>query len=97
MIQRLLMLMLWMCCLSFAQEEKNELGLLLGAEFIPRTATTSNQKLSVGRSVAYSVDYARRLCSGSTALLQEFPFAAGPSHRVESAQHNPLPVSQRYL
>jgi len=23
-----------MCCLSFAQEEKNELGLLLGAEFI---------------------------------------------------------------
>jgi hypothetical protein len=38
------MLMLWMCCLSFAQEEKNELGLLLGAEFIPRAATTSNQK-----------------------------------------------------
>jgi hypothetical protein len=35
-IQRLLMLMLWMSCLSFAQEEKNELGLLLGAEFIPR-------------------------------------------------------------
>jgi len=28
-------LMLWMCCLSFAQEEKNELGLLLGAKFIP--------------------------------------------------------------
>jgi hypothetical protein len=42
------MLMLWMCCLSFAQEEKNELGLLLGAEFIPRVATTSNQKLSFG-------------------------------------------------
>ncbi len=34
LIPRLLMLMLWMCCLSFAQEEKNELGLLLGAEFI---------------------------------------------------------------
>jgi hypothetical protein len=30
------MLMLWTCCLSFAQEEKNELGLLLGAEFIPQ-------------------------------------------------------------
>ena len=44
LIPRLLMLMLWMCCLSFAQEEKNELGLLLGAEFIPRAATTSNQK-----------------------------------------------------
>jgi len=58
------MLMLWMCCLSFAQEEKNELGLLLGAEFIPRAATTSNQKLNFGRSVTYSVDYARRLSSG---------------------------------
>ena len=90
MIQRLLMLMLWMCCLSFAQEEKNELGLLLGAEFIPRAKTTSNQRLNVGRSVAYSVDYARRLSSGSTALLLEFPFAAGPSHRVESAQHNAI-------
>jgi len=42
------MLMLRMCCLSFAQEEKNELGFSLGAEFIPRAATTSNQKLSFG-------------------------------------------------
>jgi hypothetical protein len=68
--------MLWMCCLSFAQEE-NELGLLLGAEFIPRAATTSSQKLSFGKSVAYSVDYARRLSRGNTALLLEFPFPAG--------------------
>ena len=80
------MLMLWICCLSFAHEEKNELGLLLGTEFIPKAATTSNQKLSFGRSVAYSVDYARRRSSGNTALLLEFPFAAGPSYRVESAQ-----------
>src|ERR1700758_348046 len=84
------MLMLWMCCLGLAQEEKNELGLLLGAEFTPRAATTSNQKLNFGRSVAYSVDYTRRLSSGSTALLLEFPFAAGPSHRVESAQPNAI-------
>jgi hypothetical protein len=48
LIERLLMLMLWMCCLSFAQEEKNELGLSLGAEFVPRAATTSNRKLSFG-------------------------------------------------
>ena len=40
------------CCLSFAQEGKNELGLLLGAELIRSAATTSNQKLSFGRSVA---------------------------------------------
>jgi hypothetical protein len=90
LIQRLLMLMLWTCCLSFAQEEKDELGLSLGAEFIPRAATISNQRLSFGRSVAHSVDYARRLSSGNTALLLEFPFAAGPSHRVESAQLNPI-------
>ena len=80
--------MFWMCCLSFAQEEKNELDLLLGAEFIPRATTISNQKLSFGRSIAYSVDYARRLSSGNTALLLEFPFAAAPSHKVESAQIN---------
>ena len=90
MIQRLLMLMLWMCCLSFAQEENDGLGLSLGAEFIPRPATTSNQKLSFGRSVAYSVDYARRLSSGNTALFLEFPFAAAPSHTVESTQLNTI-------
>jgi hypothetical protein len=88
LVQCVLTVMLWMCCLSFAQEEKNELGLLLGAEFIPRATTTSNQKLSFGRSIAYSVDYARRLSSGNTALLLEFPFAAAPSHKVESAQLN---------
>jgi hypothetical protein len=65
------MLMLWMCCLSFAQEEKNELGLLLGAEFIPQATTTLNQKLSFGKSIAYSVDYARRLSN------QEHRFAPG--------------------
>jgi hypothetical protein len=70
-IQRVLMLMLWMCCLSFAQEEKNELGLLLGAEFIPQATTTLNQKLSFGKSIAYSVDYARRLSD------QEHRFAPG--------------------
>ena len=83
------MLMLWMCCLSYAQEEKNELGLLLGTEFIPRAPTTSNQKLSFGRSIAYSVDYARRLSRGNTALLLE-SVCCRPSHRVESAQLNAI-------
>jgi hypothetical protein len=75
-----------MCSLSFAQENKNELGLLLGAEFIPRVPTASNQNLSFGKSIAYSVDYARRLSSGHTALYLEIPFAAAPSHKVESTQ-----------
>ena len=89
------MLMLWMCCLSFAQEEKNELGLLLGAEVIPQATISSNQKLSFGRSIAYSVDYARRLSRGNTALLLQFPFAAAPSHQVQSANqrhHEPRNV-----
>src|SRR6266446_3140353 len=84
------MLMLWMCCLSFAQEEKNELGLLLGAEVVPNPRPLSNQKLSVGKSIAYSVDYARRLSSGNTALLLEFPVAAAPSHKADSAQLNAI-------
>jgi len=84
------MLILWVCCLSFAQEEKNELGLLLGAEVVPKPRPLSNQKLSVGKSIAYSVDYARRLSSGNTALLLEFPFAAAPSHKADSAQLNAI-------
>jgi hypothetical protein len=90
LIQRVLILMLWVCCLSVAQEEKNEMGLLLGAEFIPEATTPSNQNLSFGRSIAYSVDYARRLSSGNTALFLEFPFAVAPSHKVESAQLNAI-------
>ena len=65
LIQRVLMFILWMCGLGFAQEENNELGLLLGAEFIPEATTPSNQNLSFGRSTAYSVEYARRLSSGN--------------------------------
>ena len=90
LIQRVLMFILWMCCLGFAQEEKNVLGLLLGAEFIPQATTTSGNRLSFGRSIAYSVDYARRLSSGNTTFLLEFPFAAAPSHKVESTQLNAL-------
>ena len=84
------MLTLWMCCLRFFQEEKNELAFLLGAEFIRSAANTSNQQLSFGRSVAYSVAYTRRLSSGDTAMLLEFRYAAGASHRVESAQLNAI-------
>jgi hypothetical protein len=84
------MLILWMCCLGFAQEEKNELALLLGAEFIPHATTTSGNQLSFGRSIAYSVDYARRLSSGNTTFFLESSFAAAPSHKVESTQLNAL-------
>ena len=42
-------------------------------------------KVNFGKSVTYSFDYARRLKAGDTALLLEFPFAAAPSKKVESA------------
>lgn len=84
------MLILWMCSLSCAQEQKNELGLLLGAEFIPRVTTTSNQNLSFGRSIAFSAAYARRLFSGHTALFLEIPVAAAPSHKLDSTQQNAI-------
>jgi hypothetical protein len=77
-----------MCCLSFAEEEKNEFGLLLGAEFIARAATISNQKLSVGRSVALIM---RAVYPAETPPCSwSFPLAAGPSHRVESTQLNAI-------
>jgi hypothetical protein len=39
-----------------------------------------------------TADYARRLSSGNTALFLEFPFAARPSHRIESAQLNAITI-----
>jgi hypothetical protein len=63
-----------------AQELKNEAGFLLGSEQIPAVTTTAGAPLSVGGSVAFSFDYARRLSGRQTALSFEVPFAAAPSH-----------------
>jgi hypothetical protein len=69
-----------------AQELKNEASFLLGSEQIPASTTTAGVPLSVGGSVAFSFDYARRLSGRQTALSFEVPFAAAPSHRGGSAQ-----------
>ena len=69
-----------------AQETKNEAGFLLGSEQIPGSRTTAGAPLSVGGSVVFSFDYARRLKEGRTALFFEVPFAAAPSHRGGSSQ-----------
>ncbi len=79
-----------MCCLSSAQRREDELGLLLGAEFIPKTTTPFNETVNFGRNIAYAVDYARRLSTGNTALFLEFALAAAPSHKVESALLNTI-------
>ena len=69
-----------------AQETKNEVGFLLGSEQIPGSTTTAGAPLSVGGSVAFSFDYARRLKGERIALFAEIPFAAAPSHRGGSSQ-----------
>jgi hypothetical protein len=96
LIQRVLVFILWMCGLGFAQEEKNELGLLLGAEFIPQATTTSGNRLSLGRSIAYAVDHPRRLSSGNTTFFLEFPFAAAPSH-TPAAKRPLMKMEKRML
>jgi hypothetical protein len=90
LVKRSLLCLLLMSCLGFAQEKKSELGLLLGAEFIPQATTVSGNQLSFGRSITYSADYARHLSGGNTALFLEFPFAASPSHKVSSTQPNAI-------
>ena len=90
MIQRVLMLMLWMCCLSFAQEEKNELGLLLGVEFIPQTTTTLNQKLSFGKRHRVF----RRLCA--PYLHWEQPFAPGAPVRCRAESQSGERTTQHH-
>jgi hypothetical protein len=69
-----------------AQETKNEVGFLLGSAQIPVSTTTAGVPLSVGGSVAFSFDFARRLKGERVALFAEFPFAAAPSHRGGSSQ-----------
>jgi hypothetical protein len=68
------------------QETKNETGFLLGSEQIPGFTTTTGAPLSVGSSVAFSFDYARKLKGERTSLFVEIPFAAAPSHHGSSSQ-----------
>ena len=71
---------------ALGQETKNETGFLLGSEQIPGFTTTTGAPLSVGGSVAFSFDYARKLKGERTALFVEIPFAAAPSHHGSSSQ-----------
>lgn len=71
---------------ALAQEQKNETGFVLGSEQIPGFTTTAGAPLSLGGSVAFSFDYARRLKGEKTALSAEVPFAAAPSHQGGSSQ-----------
>jgi hypothetical protein len=65
-------------------ETKNDLGLLLGARFIPQRTTALGEAIDFGASVAFSANYARQLTGGDTSLSLEFPFVAEPSNSVQS-------------
>jgi hypothetical protein len=88
-VKAILATLLWVGLVALSasgQETKNETGFLLGSEQIPGSTTTAGVALSVGGSVAFSFDYARRLKGERTALFVEIPFAAAPSHRGGSSQ-----------
>ncbi len=75
-----------------ADGSKNELGLTIGAEFIPAIEANAT-RLDLSNSVIFGVNYARRLRSTSnTALFLEFPVAAAPSHSVVRAGSATPPV-----
>lgn len=82
----LLVTLLSLC--SFAQDKKNELGLLLGAEFIPQRTTATGARVDFGNSVIFSANYARHLTGEKTVLFLEFPFAAAPQHTVRTSDPN---------
>lgn len=78
---------LMMGATAFAQDtHKNEVGLLLGAEFVPSRNTAAGSPIDFSRSIVFSANYARQLAGDSTSVLLEFPFAAAPSHKVRSSQ-----------
>jgi hypothetical protein len=66
--------------------ESNQLGLLLGAEFIGNhsTATIPSTSINFSNSVVFQLNFAHRLKGSGTQLWLEFPSAAAPSHTVTS-------------
>jgi hypothetical protein len=74
---------------AFAQDvaEKNQLGMMLGAEFIAdhSTATIPSVPITFSSSVVFQLNFGHRLKGENTQLWIEFPSAAAPSHTVASA------------
>jgi hypothetical protein len=72
------------------KEESNQLGLLVGAEFIPdhTTATTPSVPVKLGNSEVFQLNFAHCLYGKNTQLWLEIPAAAGPSHAVRSTDPN---------
>jgi hypothetical protein len=80
--------------LAQSKVENNQLGLLLGAEFISShsTAAAPSNNIEFGASEALQLNFAHRLRGEATQLWLELPSIAGPSHSVRSA-NTATPVS----
>lgn len=83
----LFFLLLLVSSAALAQDyKKNELGLLIGAEFIPGRNTSAGNSISFGNGVIFSANYARRLAGDNTVLFLEFPFTAAPNHDITTSE-----------
>jgi hypothetical protein len=70
---------------SNQDDDRNELGLTIGGEFVPDIEANAT-RLSFSNSVVFALNYARRLkATENTALFLEFPAFAAPSHSVTNA------------
>ena len=82
-------------------DKKNEVGLLLGIEFVPDNtlAAAPGGPLTFGKSEVFQVNFARRLFRGEKAALWlELPALAGPSHTIRAANPaTPVSVATFYL
>jgi hypothetical protein len=78
-----------------AQAQNNEIGLLIGAEFIPESSVPGTPAVSVryGNSEAFQINYAHRLVQkDKIGLWLEVPALAGPSHSINGGNPD-LPTS----
>ena len=102
MSRHLWVIVLLLGAVATAQDDKkNELGLLLGIEFVPSNtlAAAPGGPVTFGKSEVFQVNFARRLFRGEKAALWlEFPALAGPSHTVRAANlATPVSVATFYL
>jgi len=74
---------------GFGQDdlEKNQLGMMLGAEFIGDHVADTNPAVPIHftRSVVFQLNFAHRLSGSGTQIWLEFPSAAAPSHTISSS------------
>ncbi|MFB3813511.1 MAG: hypothetical protein ACE14L_05315 [Terriglobales bacterium] len=82
-----LFLLLVASAFAGAQEEKNELGLLLGSIVSPdpKTAGSAPRNIDIGAGLSFQATYGRRIAGDTVAVYLEIPFVAMPNAGVSSS------------